>query len=83
MSPITALKRFLFETRDANGEKISQTEIAAAVGVTDSSISAICGGKVTPSIDTASKIVAYLRERTGQPVSMDEFWGTEQPEASK
>jgi len=75
MMPITALKRFLFETRDLNGEKISQTEIASAIGMADGTVSAICAGKINPSIDTAAAMVAYLRQRTGLSLSMDQFWG--------
>jgi transcriptional regulator with XRE-family HTH domain len=81
MTTITPLRRFLFETRDTTGEKITQADVAAGAGIGAAAISDICSGKSNPSIETAAAIVTYLRERTGQQVSMDEFWGTEQTEA--
>lgn len=71
MTTITRLKRFLFENR------VGQTQLAAAAGIGDSSISAICTGKSNPSIESAAAIVFALRDITGKEVTIDDFWGPE------
>lgn len=45
---------------------LSQKEVAARAGMTESALSNILAGRRTPSMDTAEAILRVLRERTGR-----------------
>lgn len=45
---------------------ITQKEVAAGAGMTESALSNILAGRRTPSMETAEAILSVLRERTGR-----------------
>jgi len=64
------LARFL-QTHD-----ITQANLAQGIGVSGAYVSMLLSGKSGASLQTANAILSFLRERTGEPVTFEQLFGS-------
>ena len=57
---------------------VSQAELAAGIGVTESFISMLCSEASSPSVNTINRALAWPTVRVGRPVMYEETFADSQ-----